>query len=1692
MLYDPYYTGIILIHYSVFLQASLLVLSPASTISSGASPIHSEEAPLRGVDFASQTGDSLRGPKSIAAQTDPTTRSHIQVLKKVDGNEDVIEFVTMPNIPTTTLYHEMELPVTSRSGKDDDLMVEVKYRDKNPPLGTSDDLQSEINILHTEPQSFETVLVDPGETTTEVLVDAEGNKRIIVRQVRRTLVTQQQCVSTQRHHVQTRSTRDGHIIPDSEQAAFSQIVLQSQETAVAHQRGDGTTHITRSQDYAGRVATGVPGGEVTVSDFSAQPPSSTVRYPGVPDAEELMKLDRVGQDGKFLPTSAETQIVLPSEFSLDGQDLLTSTSSVRATVQQVSRRIVRQKRRVIRKIVIIDGKEHVTEEVVDEPEEVEETGEGIPRVSIEINRRGDTNPTVVQGISQLQASKDNVETSTHYTSDEKISGLSDEASSKPLTTMGSNGKPALETRNDVQKVKSPSVFSRIAKRTRKALKKVIGSEGQEYVVTPDDEIQDGSAEFYVSTEELSPSPGVSPTVRRTKKVQRKVKGPDGKEYEEEVEVTEDGTASVRTLKRVIRKIKIVDGEEQVVEEVTEYPEEAPKRLDNTGYPDEFTEKDPDNRVRPSETLNQQISEPVTPEKSTPSSNRENSPSKEPKAKDRWSIKESIFGTPKLKRQRSKEKTPERKIGTKETKTDVLSPERISDSGQEPETKTASLKRNVSRKEKTPDLSDSERGLSVLPEGSKIPVEETFIAVKAPSRSPSPEKEDKTDVNTIVTDFIKNERVKHEGYPERTLPLLPLDRPRAPPRKTVPDNARSRTPTPAPRSSVSPQRNQSTEPVKEELMTETISKRPPFGGIRVGVRVPEDAVHKLKKVSRPDRSNLDRDEDMPTVPERSRHSVKTVSMGPHGLVKSEEVVEGHEKRISPPADLKVQLGSEPLSSWQVTTTKTVIPTVVTREVKMTRRVVKKVIFVDGKEHVTEEVIDEPQESVVESVITGEPTTTVTQEKKTSNVGGSHAQNIDETDDVIQDYYVSRDAMGRRPDEKVDNITVVKKFIGKDGAEQTVVIQINESEEIFEKTQILAVKTVTKIVYVLIYSDGREHVTESDFEVLPPSDLLPKRYRLLRKTVRTVRTQNGNKVIEEKEEVVPPTTWDDITSAINDIAKNAPRLKESDDKVKSPSMQTPSPPDRKKKQTRTKPEVQGTPELKLTAANAASKYENIIKVKVIRKIQGVDGKESVSVEKRVEQLPASLIDPLKPRIIRRTIYITVKPDGSEEVTQEDKEEMSLAKPSMFTKLVRDTKDMMRKVVSTASPINPTSEVISPPSPMAEFYEPSEEITVYPGERITKLKIIRSQISPDGVEQTTEEDMEEDEVTPKSSKKSQPSRQVTKIVYQLTHPDGSEIFMETDAEEIKPGRLKIIRRVIRTFKTTNGVRELVNKSVEDVDSQKLVTVENIIDDMMQNKLISLHSDSQTTPSKDLSPTEENIIITKTVKRKIRADGTEETSVDVKKENIPVADIDPAHPIVIRKTIYVVVDPEGKEHVTQEYVQEEADIDLEFPVSQLIKKTKAHFPDLYISEDDMRRRKKEWIKCIKVIRTVEKEDGKEQTTEGEVSEPDSTMPKETKLIVTKIIHGYVPLQGNEKVVEIDVAEVRPTEFEEIRRTFRTIEHVDGKQNVCEERVQESDLVKSTALDDIIQILRTTFTKSDTTGSISPVSTIEFCFGLR
>lgn len=296
-----------------------------------------------------------------------STQESIKIYKTADDTHEVIEIATK-NIPASS---SSQFILAERSA--DDIVVDMKYQDAKAQQSAT----SELSIQHAAPQTFETVLTEPDDVTTEVVVDADGTKRIIVRKLRRTLVRSQQITSMDQVSV------SGDQMPQGVQA-FSEATMRSQQVTVTRTRPDGSVEMAAKETYGGKITTGgAPGEVVSVEQFETTPQYSHRVIRG--------EIEDIGPE-------------LGGNVTIEEGAYQTKTSTVHAMVQQVTRRVIRKTRRTIRKVTIIDGKETMSEEVVEEPDEVEIDEQDIPHISINVVKQ-EEQKTFVKDDSVRQVSK---------------------------------------------------------------------------------------------------------------------------------------------------------------------------------------------------------------------------------------------------------------------------------------------------------------------------------------------------------------------------------------------------------------------------------------------------------------------------------------------------------------------------------------------------------------------------------------------------------------------------------------------------------------------------------------------------------------------------------------------------------------------------------------------------------------------------------------------------------------------------------------------------------------------------------------------------------------------------------------------------------------------------------------------------------------------------------------------------------------------------------------------------------------------------------------------------------------------------------------------------------------------------------------------------------------------------------------
>ncbi|CAG4949521.1 unnamed protein product [Colias eurytheme] len=462
-------------------------------------------------------------PKDIEVQTsEPKSEEkemleNIQIRKTISEGHETIEIASKP------VYREY-------TTNEQSLVVGADYKDSDLHKDTN------LNITHSLPQSFETVMVEPDETTTEVVVDADGTKRIIVKKVRKTLVTRQQIIHNKEQRSQILSS-DG--VPQEQ--TFSQITMRGDKGSTITTLDDGGVQTIKYQTYGGEIVSGLPSGEVTIQEFTSKPDM-------VISLEQGFKPDDILQiaEGEIKP------------------HIQTSSSSVTAVVQQVTKRIVKTRRRIIRKVVIIDGKEHVTEEIIDEPDNVEITEEEIPRVSISVK-----DGSYVQVEEPDDKGDDDIEKPSD-SRDKQLPRESpqrdqdDQEQSKPVIT-----EPSEE--NDDEKQQPIDEKSELENLVKEFIQKEsmsdspkanIETTSRETIQMFEEKPTVQSDNNQLATEQIHQISGYSDSTMQLSSVNMST-------------VVQKVTRKItRTRKRIIKHIKIIDGKEHVTEEVIEEPDDV--------------------------------------------------------------------------------------------------------------------------------------------------------------------------------------------------------------------------------------------------------------------------------------------------------------------------------------------------------------------------------------------------------------------------------------------------------------------------------------------------------------------------------------------------------------------------------------------------------------------------------------------------------------------------------------------------------------------------------------------------------------------------------------------------------------------------------------------------------------------------------------------------------------------------------------------------------------------------------------------------------------------------------------------------------------------------------------------------------------------------------------------------------------
>lgn len=272
---------------------------------------------------------------SVQTSKEKKPTENIHVTQTFSDGHETIKFESSPNVPVDVV---------------EDVFVDAKYQQHGDPKKAT-----ELVLRNVPAESFETTFVEPDETTTEVFVDADGNKRIVVRKL-----TRSRHEVVQHHQHQQVTTISSLIGADAVPVTqtVTQVNLENQSRTATVANADGSKTVTTTQSR-GTVAAGDAPDNLVIQEVFETTPQIEGNIIAAPQSVQF---------------SAEQS---PAHFE---------QSSVETVVHHVTRRIIRRSRKIIRRVVIIDGKEHVTEEIVEEPEEIEVTEEDSPNVNVNIVR----------------------------------------------------------------------------------------------------------------------------------------------------------------------------------------------------------------------------------------------------------------------------------------------------------------------------------------------------------------------------------------------------------------------------------------------------------------------------------------------------------------------------------------------------------------------------------------------------------------------------------------------------------------------------------------------------------------------------------------------------------------------------------------------------------------------------------------------------------------------------------------------------------------------------------------------------------------------------------------------------------------------------------------------------------------------------------------------------------------------------------------------------------------------------------------------------------------------------------------------------------------------------------------------------------------------------------------------------------
>lgn len=249
-----------------------------------------EEKPLEEPQITSET---VKAVETVATMSKPETQAmSTQTTSEKPTTDNFMVIQSMGADGETIQIYNMPSSYDDSKDQEKNVIVEAKYvRDHSGDTKRASEL-----VVKNVPKQFETTFVEPDETTTEIIVDPDGTKRIIVRKL-------------------TRVT--------------NQIVKQE-----VYEEGEGLPEHLRSQ----------------------------------------LSVSKTTHD-----------VIVPDSMALEQHPGITE-SSLSAVIEHVSHRIIKKTRKIIKKVTIINGKEEITEEVIEEPDEIEEFSEDRPAIEYEVSQ----------------------------------------------------------------------------------------------------------------------------------------------------------------------------------------------------------------------------------------------------------------------------------------------------------------------------------------------------------------------------------------------------------------------------------------------------------------------------------------------------------------------------------------------------------------------------------------------------------------------------------------------------------------------------------------------------------------------------------------------------------------------------------------------------------------------------------------------------------------------------------------------------------------------------------------------------------------------------------------------------------------------------------------------------------------------------------------------------------------------------------------------------------------------------------------------------------------------------------------------------------------------------------------------------------------------------------------------------------